>query len=241
MRSGESISMTTLMICGDPHGQFQHILDQLDAGSADAVILLGDLDLAAPLHEVFDHVQQRVPVYWIPGNHDTDSEAHYDYLFGSALAHRNLHGTIADIAGVRVAGLGGVFRRKVWDGVSAPRFASPEELIAHGGKGNRWRGGLPLRHRSTIFPSHIEGLRDCQADVLVTHEAPSAHPFGFAALTTLAVELGVQCAFHGHHHQARNYADHIWYGLGAGETVRVELQGRSVAPICMRLGGRHAR
>ncbi|MGZ5802336.1 MAG: metallophosphoesterase family protein, partial [Burkholderiaceae bacterium] len=52
----------------------------------------------------------------IPGNHDTDETRHYDHLFGSTLADRNLHGRIETIAGVRIAGLGGVFRTKVWDG-----------------------------------------------------------------------------------------------------------------------------
>lgn len=43
------------------------------------------------------------------------------------------------------------------------------------------------------------------ADILVTHEAPSCHPYGFTAIDKLARALGVTRLFHGHHHDGRNY------------------------------------
>ncbi len=49
-----------------------------------------------------------------PGNHDTDIDADYDNLYDSRLAERNLHGRVVTTAGVRVAGLGGIFRGQVW-------------------------------------------------------------------------------------------------------------------------------
>lgn len=228
--------MTCLLICGDPHGQFQHILHQLEVQTVDGVILLGDLDLAAPLDQVFARVVPTVPIHWIPGNHDTDSEPAYDHLFGSAWARGNLHGTIMTIGGARVAGLGGVFRGKVWDGTSAPRFDSPADFLARCGKGNLWRNGLPLRHRSTIFPSDIAALREGSADILVTHEAPSAHPLGYAALASLATDLGVQCAFHGHHHETKTYPGNLWYGVGERHILKVELQPGGAAHVCSRVG-----
>ena len=44
-----------------------------------------------------------------------------------------------------------------------------------------------------------------QADILVTHEAPSAHPHGFSVLDELGQSLGVSAVFHGHHHDCLDY------------------------------------
>ena len=49
--------------------------------------------------------------------------------------------------------------------------------------------------------------------MLVTHEAPSAHPHGFAALDELARSLKVLTTFHGHHHDCLDYRPH-WSKLG---------------------------
>ena len=32
-----------------------------------------------------------------------------------------------------------------------------------------WRGGVPLRHRTSIFPSDIEAIENEQADILICH------------------------------------------------------------------------
>jgi len=53
-------------------------------------------------------------------------------------------------------------------------------------------------HRSMIFWDTNSRLWDQRADVLVTHEAPSVHPHGFAAIDVLAKAMGVQATFHGH-------------------------------------------
>ncbi|MBT2320799.1 hypothetical protein J7E62_00295 [Variovorax paradoxus] len=37
-----------------------------------------------------------------------------------------------------------------------------------------------------------------KADILVSHEAPAAHPFGFAAVDELAISLGARLVVHGH-------------------------------------------
>ena len=167
--------MPTFLICGDPHGEFQHIRQELSEKPVNAVILLGDLDLHEPLHTIFRNTPHSTSLHWIPGNHDTDNEVAYNALFMSELAGRNLHGRIVDIEGVRVAGLGGVFRSRVWDGETVPIYQSQEEFIHKCGKGNLWHGGLPLRHRSTIFPSDIAAFCGHQADLLVTLEAPALH------------------------------------------------------------------
>ena len=70
----------------------------------------------------------------------------------------------------------------------------------------RWRDGISRKHRSSIFPDDYQQLlRSGPADILVTHEAPSAHPHGWQVIDELAEKLGVQLVVHGHHHQSIDY------------------------------------
>lgn len=198
--------MNRIFFCGDPHGHFEHIIEAVHVHRPAAVVLLGDVQAQEPLEVALRPILDLTDVWWIHGNHDTDSDADYDNLFGSALADRNLHGRVVEVAGVRIAGLGGIFRGQIWAARDQPRYPSAEAFLAHCGRGNRWRGGLPRKHRSTIFPSDYSALLKEKADVLVTHEAPSCHSHGFQVIDELAASLGVRSAYHGHHHE------HIEYG-----------------------------
>jgi predicted phosphodiesterase len=206
-----------IWLCGDVHGRFKHLIDAVLQSPPEqrpaAVILLGDLQAQQPLEVELAAILAHTEVWFIPGNHDTDSDADHDHLFGSALAGRNLHGLVVEIAGVRVAGLGGVFRGQVWMPPNPSEVETARGYVARAGRGNLWRGGLPRRHRSTIFPAEVQALSRQRADVLVTHEAPSCHPHGFAALDALARCLQVRQAFHGHHHDRRDYRPE-WPRLG---------------------------
>jgi predicted phosphodiesterase len=184
----------------------QHVITEVQAHRPDAIVLLGDLQAKAPLEVELCAILAQTEVWFIHGNHDTDSEADHDHLLGSKLANRNLHGRVVNVAGVRIAGLGGIFRGQVWRPPETLHYASPEEFVARCGKGNRWRGGLPLKHRSSIFPADHANLSRLRAEILVTHEAPSVHPHGFAAINELARSLGVNKAFHGHHHDRLDYS-----------------------------------
>ncbi|CAM3831648.1 metallophosphoesterase [Polaromonas hydrogenivorans] len=205
--------MASIFFCGDMHGSFAHIIQAVHDHQPDAIVLLGDLQAPRPLEVELAEILGRTEVWLIHGNHDTDSEADHDHLFGSSLAGRNLHGRVETVAGVRIAGLGGVFRGNVWSPPGPAHFTSREDFVARGGKGNRWRGGLALKHRSTIFPADVERLAKERAEVLVTHEAPSSHPHGFAAIDALARSLGVDKSFHGHHHDSLDYSG-TWHALG---------------------------
>lgn len=238
--------MSKLFFCGDPHGEFSHIIEAATSRRPDAVILLGDMECTTPLQEELALILDFTQVYWIPGNHDTGSEKHYDNLFGSTLADRNLHGRIVDIAGVKIAGLGGVFRGQIWNPqqVQAPRFSSAEDYLYRVGRGNRWRDGLTLKHRSTIFPDvyakiltlgkHIDG-----ADILVTHEAPHMHEFGFKAITDLAIGLSLKTdrrlkSFHGHLHETMDYLPHSQlegHAVGFRAIVELDIQSWQVTTI----------
>ena len=57
---------------------------------------------------------------------------------------------------------------------------------------------------AAIYPDDLNVLSRQRADILVTHEAPSCHPYGFETLDQLARSMGVVRAFHGHHHDDRS-------------------------------------
>ena len=166
-------------------------------------------------------------------NHDTDTVENWRNLFQSQLADRNLHGRVVQIDGVRVAGLGGVFRGEVWypDPADAPfnyesyedykKRAEPGRIVTArqarearkftdvsclGKSPHGTPAGKLLTHRSTIFYKDWFELYGQGADILVTHEAPGCHPHGFRVLTELARSMKVKFSFHGHHHDCLNYS-----------------------------------
>ena len=87
-----------------------------------------------------------------------------------------------------------------------PMFFDPIHYCQYCSQERIWRGGVPLRHRTSIFPSDIEALETQQADILICHEAPKPHPSGFAVINQLAEKMGVQQIYHGHHHENFDYA-----------------------------------
>jgi predicted phosphodiesterase len=206
----ETQAKPTILFCGDPHGRLQHIVPAVLEHRPAAIILLGDIMAEHPLELELRQILDLTVVWWIPGNHDTDNEKFYNNLFNSGLADRNLHGRVVEIAGLRIAGLGGVFRNKLWNSDAS---SSPADYLAMCGQGNHWRGGLPLKHRSTVFRSEVEELASQKADVLVTHEAPGMHPHGRREVTDLAKQMCVTSAFHGHLHEDIEYDDGVWRGV----------------------------
>lgn len=74
------------------------------------------------------------------------------------------------------------------------------------------RGSFQLRDgqrpnpklNAAIYPQDFQGLSKQRADILVSHEAPSAHPHGFAAIDDLARAMNVCRTFHGHQHDDRS-------------------------------------
>jgi len=110
-----------ILFCGDPHGRFEHILQAVEDTKADAVVLLGDMEAPAPLSQLLEPIRERV--WLIHGNHDTDSETSFQNLWMDDLVTRNLDGKVATLpGGLRVAGLGGVFRESVWHPDPASRL-----------------------------------------------------------------------------------------------------------------------
>lgn len=202
----------SVLFCGDPHGDFTAVEDHLRHGpTPDAVVILGDCDLDRPLADELTVARQlKVPVFWIPGNHDSDRDHWHDNLFDGGLG-TNIDGQVVEIPGfgrpVRIAGLGGIFRAEVWHPEAGPpRFRSPEDWLAAHGPNHRWRGGVARKHRTSIWWSTYERLWDQKADILVTHEAPSSmvkhrnQCIGVKAIDELAEAMGARMIVHGHHH-----------------------------------------
>ena len=66
----------------------------------------------------------------------------------------------------------------------------------------RRRGGMPPSQRDAIFPEDVRALEGERADILVTHEVSSTHPYGFETLDDLAHDLLARLIVHGHHHRS---------------------------------------
>ena len=194
-----------LMFFGDPHGDFRFVVRSVERHRPEATILFGYLHPRRPLQIELAPILNLTSVWFVHGNHDTDSESDHDHLFGSALAERNLHGRVTGVAGLRVAGVGGVFRQSIWAPLEPPAFRSIAERLRSLCSCEHLRGGLPLRHRSSIFPDVSERLARQRADVPVSHEALGGHSHGWPVLDALATSLGVQVAAHGHLHQNIDY------------------------------------
>jgi predicted phosphodiesterase len=224
--------MNSILMCGDVHSKFNYVLSAVDMYKPKAIILLGDIEATRPLERELESILSKTEVYFIHGNHDTDSVENYRNLFQSELADRNLHGKVTQIGNVKVAALGGIFRSEVWYPIpiEAPvhyesyahysaSSTSGRIVTARQARENRkyqdvscvnhdiegTPAGKMLVHKSTIFYEEWFDLYGRDADVLVTHEAPGCHPYGFDVLTDLARSMHVKAMFHGHQHDSLNY------------------------------------
>ena len=147
--------------------------------------------------------------------------------------------TVEKVGGWQVAGLGGVFRSSIWAPPEKPKFDSYKELrkdLISRRPTREW--GLSettaeRRHLSTIFPNTVDYLGKQRAQVLVTHEAPSSHPFGWAAIDELAKKMGVSYVFHGHHHETKIYPYCGFQAVSVGFRSIVEIDGEGlISVIC---------
>ena len=199
-----------IVIAGDPHGNFSPILRACDAMAAGTLILLGDCDLRAPLRHVLAPLLGKGwDVRWILGNKDTETETVFDNL-ATDLPQGDIGGKTIEVGGLRIAGLAGVFKPRIWypradeagAAIEPPRFDTRDGFLASLDEREHWRGGLPLWHRDSIFPEDFARLAQLRFDVLIAHEAPSCHRHGFSVIDDLAQACGARLIVHGHHHEA---------------------------------------
>lgn len=191
----------------------------------EAVVLLGDMECHEPLDQLAAPILETgAELHWIFGNHDYDGgPGMWANLTEPSLNPVStagaLHGRVREIAGVRIAGLGGTFRPRVWNPPNPPRIRRRAELaadLATLGPGWSADATAALAHSLSvmaIWPEDVEALASQRADVLVTHEAPTSHPSGVAVLEDLARAMGARLVVHGHHH--------IGYRAAAADGLRV--------------------
>jgi len=189
-----------ILFAGDPHGDFDPLIAAVQKHQPEAVVLLGDYDLKKPLQEYIQLIMDKTEVWWIPGNHDFEPAIHYHNLFSSQLSNRGLHLKVIEIAGLRIAGLGGIFLGRVWYPPHLPKWESKEHFINHNSTKVK-NSQLSLKYQSAIWPNEVSNLKKLKADILVTHEAPRSHRHGFIAIDQLAESMGVRKVFHGHLHE----------------------------------------
>ncbi len=192
-----------ILFAGDPHGNYNHLYPFVKERDNVALVILGDLQLTSC--EELDKLAQHCDIWFIHGNHDSKTVASYDAIWGTHWQERNLHNRVVEIQGVKIAGLGGVFRGHIWMPPNRPMFFDHIHYCQYN-PSKVWRGGIPLRHRVSIFPSDIEILEQQQADILICHEAPCPHLKGFSVLNKLAEKMQVKKIFHGHHHENFDYS-----------------------------------
>jgi predicted phosphodiesterase len=195
-----------ILFAGDPHGDFSPLIKSVLTYRPKAVVLLGDYDLEMPFHKVLQDIVKLTEVWWIAGNHDFETPDKYKYLFRSELIAKNLHLTVNEVAGLRIAGLGGIFMGRVWYPPTPPRWYCKKaylDSLRDLGKPEK----LTLKHQCAIWYDEMQQLKHLKADILVTHEAPESHRHGFAVIGELARAMEVKKIFHGHLHE--NYTRQI--------------------------------
>ena len=190
---------------GDIHGAFD-VARQIVAKHPDIPFWLCVGDLAT---DDGRYAAVGAPVYWIHGNNDN-----FDAIAAGDLPHDLHHipnGTLVDIEGLRVAGLGGTFAPTWYD--------TPASDLPHPRKGSAKATELADKRRHFVREEveACKALRD--ADVLLTHEAASPfRPFpgghgpdaGKRQVNEVLAAMRPRLHLFGHHHR---FSDEIREGV----------------------------
>ncbi|WP_324741394.1 metallophosphoesterase family protein [Pseudomonas veronii] len=202
---------------GDVHGRFDHVIRLVKLHRPVAVIFLGDLECSLPLDMILRPILELTEVWYIHGNHDSDQPGFWHNLHGNSLSERGLHGRVVEIAGYRVAGLGGTFESQIWlPGSPDTGIQNHQAFLEHLALKPQLADVIATKKQhalSAIYPDDYFSLAMETADILVCHEAPSCHPYGYPQIDELALAMGVRMVVHGHHHDCPDYNSE-WPKLG---------------------------
>jgi len=218
-----------ILFAGDPHGNFKPLIESVHKYRPEAVVLLGDYDLDEPLEKYLTEIVDLTEVWWIAGNHDFETPVKHNNLFNSAFSDRNLHLKVTEIAGLKVAGLSGVFLGRVWYPPQAPKWLGKQHFLLNQPLSVQ-QSELSLKYKSAIWHDEFEEFKLQKADILVSHEAPGSHRHGFRVIGELAAAMGVKHIFHGHLHE--HYAGFIKNNIkvfGVANTAVADLLGNRVS------------
>ena len=140
---------STIVIAGDPHGNFPPILRACAAEEPGTLILLGDCELRSPLRHVLGSLfALGWRVHWILGNKDAETETAFDNL-ATDFPEGDIGGRVIEVGGLRIAGLGGVFKPRIWhpradvpgEKIEPPSFTTRREFLDSLKPREHWRGG----------------------------------------------------------------------------------------------------
>jgi len=225
-----------ILFAGDPHGNFKPLIAAVHQHKPEAVVLLGDYDLDTPLENSLQEIIGLTEVWWIAGNHDFETPDKHHNLFHSALADKGLHLKVTTVAGIRIAGLGGIFLGRVWYPPQAPKWANKQQYLDAQRVHIKHGDDMPLKYQCAIWHDEFQALGELKADILVTHEAPGSHKHGFPVIGELASAMGVKHIFHGHLHE--NYAKVIKHNIqvfGVANAAVADLAGNTISNCQIKL------
>ena len=217
-----------ILFAGDPHGNFKPLISAVIRHRPEAVVLLGDYDLDKPLEACLHEIIGLTQIWWIAGNHDFETPDKHHFLFNSTLAHNHLHLKVRHIAGVRIAGLSGIFLGRVWYPPKIPKWTGKQHYI-NSQRPHFRNGDLPLKYQGAIWHDELHELAKLKADILVSHEAPRSHKYGFSVIGDLASAMGAKHIFHGHLHE--NYKKTIRNNIqvvGVANSAIADLSGNTI-------------
>lgn len=195
---------------GDVHGRFDHVLRMVKTHRPQAIVFLGDLECDLPLDMILRPILDLTEIWYIHGNHDSDRPRYWHNLHGNSLSERSLHSKVVEIAGHRVAGLGGTFQSMAWlpgtPDTGIQTYQDFVELLAIRPQPADIVASKKQHALSAIYPDDYFSLAMEKADILVCHEAPSCHPYGYSEIDELAEAMGAKMVVHGHHHDSLDYS-----------------------------------
>lgn len=220
-----------ILFAGDPHGNFTPLITAVYNHQPDAVILLGDYDLDQPLDIYLHDIINLTEIWWIAGNHDFETPNRFNNLFKSSLSNNSLHLKVTEIAGLKIAGLSGIFLGRVWYPPRPAKWQNKQHFLRHHSTPTK-NADIPLKYQSAIWVDEFEALKALQADILVCHEAPGSHRHGFSVIGDLAVAMGVKRIYHGHLHE--NYTRTIKNNInvfGVADKEVIDLSGNKLSDM----------
>ena len=201
---------------GDIHGDFAAVRRAMKAHpDVPFWLCVGDVADAEGRYEPFPS-----PLYWIKGNNDN-----FDAIAAGELPEGLRYipnATIADVGGLRVAGLGGTFAPTMYD--------VPAADLPHPKKGTAKATELADRRRHFVREEVEACKRMRGVDILLTHEAP--RPFrvgrvdaGKTPVNEVLAAMTPRLHLFGHHHR---FADAHVKGV---RSVCLDVVGRSYVLI----------
>lgn len=197
-----STASPKILMFGDPHNQFDPIVQITKECRPHAIILLGDIEPTKNYDKLFSPILELgIPVYWITGNHDNPRSIFRRFPKDYCLDNR-----IVTIAGLKVAGYG-------WYGGSDQlKEGRADILVTHNApKTSRYVVKFEERYGTGAYRNYRHSLhtreRTIDKDWIKARRsdklAGGYSSRGDSFINMIAERLNVSAIFHGHYHDAQ--------------------------------------